>query len=362
MIIKEQVTIAPKRAGQNTKLLCKTRIGNKWFVLTKNWKILDNDQFGKGIYANEEMMEISFSRARGSFRFAFDHFPEREKPEDKSKMDDLAWRNERELESDKRAAAFNFFAKHMQVQVVGMDNPYTIGEPMFIMDFVNQRTVNNCIKTDKKVAVYNKVSAMSLQEKLNLALYFMPTLYGKRHSEIKDKLLNWETGYLLSDAMIEQVLAYDETNQTVAMRTYVNKAIQMNILTSGANGFYMQGNNYVGANEHEIMGYFLKDPASYNNVIVPAVNAAVKRPEDDLVFVSEDLTERLTIIADYERNKTISQSEYIVELRRVQQEALQLGIKNAMQKKLITLKDEIDQIKRGDHKYIKPKKGNPAEV
>lgn len=353
MTIKEQVTIAPKRAGQNTKLLCKTRIGREWFILTKNWKIITNDQLGKGEFANEEMMEITFSRSRGSFRFAFDLHPERDKPEDKSHIDDMQWRLDRSLESDKHNAAFNFFAKHMQVEVAGMKNPHLIGEPMFIMDFVNHRTVNNCIKSDKKVAVYNKVNAMSLQDKMNLALYFMPALYGKRHSELKDKLINLETGLLMEEAMIEQVLEYDPKNITVAMRTYVNKAIQMGIITSGANGFYMQGNNFIGTDEHEAMGYFLKDPASYNNVIVPAVNKLNKLPDDDLVFVQEDLTERLATIADYERNKGQDASTFMAELKRTQEEAKHLGIKNVMAKKLISLQDEIDQIKRGVHKFIK---------
>jgi hypothetical protein len=359
MIVKEQVTIAPKRAGQTTKLSAKTRIGNKWFVLTKNWKVVPDEQFGKGEFEHEEMMDISFSRARGSFRFAFDLAPEREKPEEKSDIDDMVWRNERSLETDKHNAAFNFFAKHMQIQVVGMDNPHLIGEAMFIMDFVNHRTVNNCIKSDKKVAVYNKVNAMSMQEKMNLALYFMPNLYGKRHSEIKDKLINLETGLLMQDSMVELALNYDPTNTTVSMRTYVNKAIQMGILTSGANGFYMQGNIYVGANEHDVMGYFLQDPASYNNVIVPAVNKLSKLPEDDLLFTNEDLGKRLNTIADYQRNKAQDPNKFLTDLKIAQEEAERYGIKNVYNKKYATLLDEIDQMKRGVHKYSKKPK-DPA--
>jgi len=362
MVVKEVVTIFPARVGQTTKLICRTRIGNQWFVLTKNWKILTDEQFGKGKYANEEIMEISFSRQRSTYSFAFDLHPERENPAGDD-VEDMKWTIERALETDKHNAAFNFFAKHMQVNPIGMTNPNLLGEPMFKMVFVNHQTVNECIKSDKKVQVYNKVSAMNLQDKLNLALYFMPSLYGKRHSEIKNALINLESGLLLTDAYLDEVIAYDPFNTTVAMRTYVNKAIQMGILTSGANGYYMQGNVYVGADEMAIMGYYLKDPASYNNVIVPAVNKMVKLPEDDLVFLHEDLTERLRVTQDFEKNKGdgVNRELWLTKLTQTQEEAKMLGIKNVMQKTYTSLAHEIDSVKRGDHKHLKQSKQPSAD-
>lgn len=355
MNIKEVVSIFPKRTGSTTKLTCTTQIGNKWFILSTDWKILPLDMMGKPENLGKKVMVIDFSRQKGSYRFTFDMFPQREKPTD-SHIDKLAWQNERELETDKHAAAFNFFAKHMQVEVIGMKNPYLKGEAMFVMDFVNHRTINNCLNSDKKVAVYNKVNSMSFQEKMNMALFFQPNLYGKRHSEIKNELINWESGLLLQEAYIDEALKYNDKETTTAMRTYVNKAIQIGVLLQVPNGFAMkQGNVFVGQNEVEIMGYFLKDPASYNNVIVPSVNANNHLPEDDLVFVDHDLAKRLRVVGEYEASKETDRLEYLTKFQMMEAEAEALGVKNVNNKSFVTISDEVDRIKRGVHDYIKPK-------
>lgn len=361
MNIKEVVTIAPKRAGSTTQLMCCTKIGNDWFVLTKRWKIILKDQLGQGPYKSDEMMVIPFTKQQNSWRFAFDLYPERDKPKGDD-IDEIEWRTEREAETDKYTAAFEFFAKHMQIQVTGMRNPFLKGEPMYIMDFVNHRSINTCLSNDKKVAVYNKVNAMSLQEKLNLALYFMPSLYGKRHSEIKNELINLERGLLLSEAFIEQALSYDEKDMTVAMKTYVNKAIQMNIISQGQNGYYLLGKDFVGTNELEAVGHFLRDPNSYNNVVVPQVNKMQKLPEDDLVFVQEDLAKRLAVIRDYEKNKESDRGEWQAKYAKTIAEAKAMGIKNADNKTYTTLMDEMERIKRGDHKYISPERAEKNKV
>ena len=357
MNIKELVTISPNTAGQNTRLSCETRIGSEWFVLTKNWKMIRKEQLGEGPYAKEEIMTIPFSRSQGVFRFAFDLFPEREMPKGDD-IDEIEWKQHRQAETDKHTAAFQFFAKHMQMKVVGMKNPHLIGQPMFVMNFVNHHSINTCIAHDKKVQVYNKVNEMSLQEKLNLALYFQPSLYGKRHSEIKNALINLQTGLLLKEEYLDQALNYDAKNVTVAMGTYVNKAIQMDLLKSpnGQAGYFLPGNVYVGANDKEVLGYFLKDPASYNNVIVPRVNQLEKLPEDDLQFVQEDLGKRLSAMADFQKHKHMAPAQWDAKLTAAKAEAEALGVRNIDGKNYTTIMDEIDKIKRGDHKHI-PKDG-----
>lgn len=359
MIVKELVTISPKKAGQNTKLTCATNIAGKRFVLTQNWKMILESQLGKGEFVNEKIMEIPFSRANNVFRFAFDLYPEREKPKEKDHVDDKAWANERELEKDKYNAAFQFFAKHQQVQVVGMVNKFLKGEPMFVMNFVNHVSVNNCNTNDKIVKAYQKVSDMTLQEKRDLALYFMPSLYGKRHSEIKDKLTNLETGLLMKQPYLDDLLAYDPKNTTVAMHTYVNKAIQMDILNRVGNGYNLLG-NYVGAETPEIVGYFLKDPASYNNVLVKQVNEREKMPEDDLIFRDEDLAKRLAAVTEYQRNKDMAPGEWTAQLEQTRAEAKAMGIMNVEGKTYTKLKEEMARTLRGDHKYISPHKAIQA--
>lgn len=347
MNIKEVVTITPKRPGSNTKLICRTKIGDKWFVLTDSFKILTDEQLNGRDHYGERVMEIPFNRVSRSFRFAFDLMTP-EKPDPDSGIDIVEWKNKRNEESDRYNAAFNFFAKHMQIEVVGMKNPYLVGEPMYIMDFINHRSINNVLKNRKKNDVFNKVNSMDLQQKLNLALNYMPSLYGKRHSEIMDRLVDFEHGLLMQDAYIDEFLNnYDEKNLNVSMNTYMNKAIMMGLIEKRNNGLYIHGNEFIGVDEQAAIAHFNRDPESYNNYIVPRVNQSLKLPEDDLQIVIPDISKRIAAIKDNNKHTKMEPEVSKAKYEMLKQEAAMLGIKSIDKKTHKQLSDEVERVKRG---------------
>ena len=331
----------------NTKLICRTRIGDKWFVLTDTYKLLTDDQMASREFSGEKVMEIPFNTVSRSFRFAFDLITP-DKPEPDSGIDIVDWRNAKNAESDKYNAAFNFFAKHMQIEVVGIKNPYLIGEPMFIMDFLNHRSINNVLKARKKNEVFNRVNGMSLQQKLDLALNYMPSLYGKRHSEIMDQLVDFDKGLLMQEAYIDDFLEkYNPNNLSVSMNTYVNKAIQIGLITKSNNQYFIHGNEFVGTDVASIVGHFSKDPDTYNNFVIPKVNDAMKLPEDDLKIVIPDIGQRIAAVREEQKNKKQADGVNQAAYEQLKAEAKALGIKNVDQKSYKKLADEVEAIKRG---------------
>lgn len=354
MNIKEVVSIAPKRPGTNTRLICRTKIGDRWFALTENYKLLTDEQLASPEFAGERVMEIPFDRVRRNFRFAFDIYVE-QAPRKGEEVDIVEHRNYRIAEADKYNAAFNFFAKHMQIEVVGMKNPYLIGEPMYIMDFTNHRSINSVLKSRKKAEVFNRVNAMDIQQKLDLALNYMPSLYGKRHSEIMEKLVDFDSGLLMQDAYIDEFLTkYDPKNLTVSMNTYINKAIQTGIIEKRNGGMYIHGNEFVGSDEQSAMAHFNRDPETYNNFIVAKVNQMMKLPEDDLQIDIPDTARRISVMREFRANQQYKDGpEFQAKLAQAVAEAKALGIKNAHNKPYNSLLDEIEQIKQGTHPKIK---------
>jgi len=327
--ILEVLTIRPKQSGITTVLSGQTRIGNKWFALTKNFLILTLDELRSPEYVGEEKLDIQFNGSgKKTYRLAFYpnrkyEIPKNGTNEQKKRVELEALENER-----KQKAATEFFALHMQIKPEGQENPYLTSED-FLMEFQNQKSINNSLDNDQKFLAYTKIKKMNKQERYNVALYYKPDLVVSRHSEVMVQLADYNTGILMNGPLRDDFLNDYDNNPLVTIQTYVNKAVQLGILRDDKDLGIFHGSSFIGANPKEAaLVYMQTERDTYDNIIVKEVNQKIEMPEDDLVQGSTTVSERLSVKTESDEITGAEKTVYAAKMDRMYKEADSFGIKN----------------------------------
>ncbi len=294
------------------RLICQTRIGNTYFVLTDRWRMMPLNEFAALTDKSEKIKEIQFTPTNKEFRIEFFlKDPERLQPEEADKKWDIArigeWQRAKDLEDRVimenaaiRTAVFHFFGRHEQIkQLQPFGNAHVPSSEEFEIDFISQKgRIYNLIDR-KRIKAANLINEMSVSELIDCAMFYAPHLHGRRPSEIRNGLVGLRgismgtkeangqniaepCGVLMSEPNLTDFLERYKPNGSNAVKIYVNKGIELKIISKTSTGYYINdGATCVGNEPDDVIQYMTRNVDEYLNWLQPQVNKLENLPEDD---------------------------------------------------------------------------------
>lgn len=366
---KEIVIIRPKGV-QNSILTCQTKIGENWFVLTDDWRIMTLSAFNQEFTTNKSLRikEQKFSESHKQWRIEFyldDPYDAKEikslKPSDPAEA--LRRQEENMLNARIRTAVVNFFSKHMSIeQVIPFGNGHIPASGAFEIDWPSQKARIFHINDMNRVKVFEKIMAMSASELYNVVMYYAPELYNRTRSGILQGLIGLKgIGSGNEDNMsvmmrmnnLNDFLRNYEQNPNAGIRIVVNKAKSYGIIRE-SNGLWWMRDVQVGHDINSSVAWFLDNQDEYRGYLIPEVESREVLPEDDLqTFQTADIVSVMRYIENKKEDEQEKSADIFTNVEQLRQEAARLGIKNyqmmGYQKLLERVKEQIELKRNSMH-------------
>ena len=353
----------------NTVLYGKTLIDGQWQILTEDFQQMSLYEFENNVeHRNKKLFTFNFSESSRNFDYTYytkerPLIPKPDLKDLKTEADHDRYaeivRTNQTIEAEnlinrrKRLATMNFFGRHMQIQQkTSLGNGhFCTSQPIAEIEILTQVAKHN-YQNDLKVAkAFIKVASMEWRKQYDAAIYYIPSVFGMRQSEVLNKFIGLKGrgtkeaylgGALWQGNNLNDFLTNYDNNPTVVMKIYVSKAIQSKLLSQTRDGIYMNGSTFVGRTIDEAVVYFSGDMKSYTNYIQPEVDKICGLPEEDLkeeIIVPE--------FSDFMKKDTSAQKTQDWKEERKAQivEATLLGIKNPHEYKQADLQVLVDAAK-----------------
>lgn len=294
------------------RLICQTRIGDTYFVLTDRNRMMPLQEFAILTDKSEKIKEIQFTPTNKEYRIEFFlKDPERKQPAEADKKWDMVqignWQRAKDLEDREimenaniRTSVFQFFGRHEQIkQLQPFGNGHVPTSEEFEIDFISQKgRIFNLIDR-KRIKAANLVNEMSVAELINVAMFYAPHLHGRRPSEIRNGLVGLRgiamgskeangqnvaepCGVLMSEPNLTDFLEKYKPNGSNAVKIYVNKGIELGIISKSHSGYFIHdGATHAGNTPDDVIQYMTRYPDEYLNWLQPSVNKRENLPADD---------------------------------------------------------------------------------
>ena len=191
---------------------------------------------------------------------------------------------------EKKKTAVKLLAQHERVLCLfGEPNKNLQGEALFSLEFEGMKNTFIADELIEKNKVFNKMMALSAEEKRDCAFYYGLPAQGMKHSELIRALGHYESGKLMSNKVadgqmlgtMEHFLTKYGKEAITDVKLLTEKSIVYNLINKDEKG-YWYNEEYIGMTKEDVYAY-IKDNENSSKFLKREVGKKENPVEDDMV-------------------------------------------------------------------------------